>query len=121
MSKVKREFTITDRLIALQADLWRPSGSPVVLGANDTVAFRMVDSNNGATVIDNNNCSIVSRGNNNTNTPARVKYEWTSADANNAGNYTGWFVRSSNGQTEHFPPQDYDTPELEIVFWSNGT
>ena len=111
----QREFTVGDRLISLSAKLYRPSGSPVVLGVAETIAFRMVSAA-GAVKVDDQAAVVVSVGAAATNTPAEVRYDWAAADVDTAGTYVGWFIRTSGGQTEHFPSQDPDDPEFQIIF-----
>jgi hypothetical protein len=87
----------------------------VVLGAAETVAFRMV-SVAGAVKVDDAAAVVVSRGSSTTNAPAEVRYDWAAADVDTAGEYCGYFIRTSAGQTEHFPTQDVSEPEFKIVF-----
>jgi len=111
----EREFTVGDRLNSLSAYLYRPNGDPVVLGALDTVTFRMTTLA-GVVKINNQAAVVVSLGSVATNSPAQVRYDWASADVDTAGTYAAWFIRTASGQTEHFPNQDYDAPEFQIVF-----
>jgi len=110
-----REFTLGDRLTSVKAKLWRPSGAPVVLGVAETVAFRMVLSSTGAVKVNDQAAVVVSVGSLATNTPAEVRYDWAAADVDTAGTYSAWFIRTSGGETEHFPNQDLDPAEFEIV------
>jgi hypothetical protein len=112
---ITREFTVGDRLVSLAAKLYRPNGSPVVLAAGETVAFRMISAA-GAVKVADQAATIVSRGSSVTQAPAEVRYDWGSADVDTAGDYVGWFIRTSGGQTEHFPSQDPDDPEFKIIF-----
>jgi hypothetical protein len=112
---ITREFTLGDRLTSLLAKLYSPGGSPVVLGVAETVAFRMILTSSGAVKVADAACTIVSRGSTATNTPAQVRYDWAAADVNTAGEYTAWFIRTSAGETEHFPPQDPDSPEFQVI------
>jgi hypothetical protein len=114
---ITREFTVGDTLTSLYAKLYRPNGDPVVLGAAETVAFRMI-STAGAVKINDQAATIVSRGSSTTNAPAEVRYDWLAADVDTAGEYVAWFIRTSAGNTEHFPPQDPDDPEFTITFWA---
>jgi hypothetical protein len=110
-----REFTVGDRLVSLKGKLWHPSGLPVVLGVAETVSFRMVLSSSGAVKVDDQACAIVSLGLLSTSTPAEVRYDWAAADVDTAGTYTGWFIRVSGGETEHFPHQPLDPAEFQII------
>jgi hypothetical protein len=111
---ITRSFTIGDRLVSLLANLYRPGGSPVVLGPAETVVFRMLSAA-GIVKVADQAAVIITRGSAATNTPAQVRYDWAAADVDTAGVYTAWFIRVSGGETEHFPPQDPDSPEFEIV------
>ena len=117
---ITREFVVGDRDTSLLADLYRPGGSPVVMGVAETAAFRMVLTSTGAVKVNNEACTIVSRGSTATNTPAQVRYDWAAADVDTAGEYTGYVVKTSGGVTGHFPIQDYDDPRFQIVFRSAG-
>jgi hypothetical protein len=110
-----REFTVGDQLTSLLAKLYKPSGEPIVLGAGETVTFRMV-STAGVVKIAGDPATIVSRGSLSTGTPAEVRYDWAAGDVDTAGFYAAWFIRTSAGETEHFPTQDIPSPEFEIVF-----
>ena len=112
---ITREFTLGDTLVSLSAKLWRNHDEAVVLGAAETVTFRMVNTSTGAVKIAGEAAAIVSRGATATNTPAEVRYDWAAADVDTAGEYAGWFIRTSGGETEHFPSQDPDSPELKII------
>lgn len=114
---ITRTFTVGDRLISLLADLYEPSGDIVVLGAAETVAFRMINAATGAVKVNNAAATVVTRGSAATNMPAQVRYDWAAADVDTAGSFCAWFIRSSGGQTEHFPSkQDHDDPEFLIIF-----
>lgn len=116
MAAITREFTVGDRLVSLYANLFEPSGTPIVLGAAETVAFRMIDSTSAAVKVDNQAATIVTRGVAATNTPAQVRYDWGAGDVDTAGTYAAWFIRTSAGSTEHFPCQDHSDPQFIIIF-----
>lgn len=113
---ITRSFHVGDRLVSLLADLYDPSGSPVVLGAAETVAFRMIDTTSAAVKVNNSAATVVSRGSATTGAPAQVRYDWAAADVDTAGEYAAWFIRTSAGSTEHFPIQDHSDPEFKIIF-----
>lgn len=113
--QITREFHVGDTLTSLLANLYYPSGKPYVLGAADTVAFRMVSSA-GVVKVDNSAAAVVSTGSPTTNTPAQVRYDWGAADVDTAGIYAAWFIVTSGGETQHFPIQTYSSPEFEITF-----
>lgn len=114
---ITRTFTVGDRLVSLLANLYEPSGDIIVLGAAETVACRLVNISTGAVKVNNAACTIVSRGSAATNTPAQVRYDWAAADVDTAAEYAAWFIRTSAGQTEHFPSsQNHDDPEFKVVF-----
>ncbi len=112
---IVRILTVNDRLIPLKARLFRPGGTPVVLEADDEVFFRMVDSA-GTVKVNNTPATILDRGNASTHTAAEVQYDWNLLDTDTAGTYTAWFIRTSGGKPEHFPNQDPDNPELQVIF-----
>jgi hypothetical protein len=114
---ITREFTVGDRLTSLSAKLYRPSGEPVVLGAGETVAFRMISAA-GTIKVNDQAATIVTRGTALTGAPAEVRYDWAAADVDTAGEYVGWFIRTDGGLTEHFPPQNPDDPEFTIIFYA---
>ena len=113
---IVREFHVGDRLISLLADLYEPDNTPIVLGVAETVAFRMVLISDASVKVNNSAATIVSRGSAVTLTPAQVRYDWAGADVDTAGEYCGWFIRTSAGSTEHFPIQDHADPEFKIIF-----
>ena len=114
---VVREYTVGDRLISLTANLYKPSGDPLVLAATDTVAFRMILISDGSVKVANQAATVVSVGSAATKTPAQVRYDWAAADVDTAGEYAGWFIRTSlAGTTEHFPSHDHADAEFKIVF-----
>jgi hypothetical protein len=114
-----RQFTVGDRLTSILADLYYADGSPVILGITETVLFRMI-SRAGVVKINNNGAQIVTRGDAQTGTPARVRYDWASADVDTPGSYVGWFIRVSGGETDHFPTQDKESPQFRIIFRSDS-
>lgn len=113
---ITREFTVGDRLVSLSAKLYRPDGSVVVLGAAETVAFRMILVSDGTVKVNDQAATIVSRGSTTTNSPAEVRYDWAAADVDTSGEFCCWFIRTSGGQTEHFPSQDHADPEFRVIF-----
>ncbi len=115
-----REFHVGDTARSLVAELFEPDGTPIVLGAAETVAFRMVKISDSSVKVNNQVAVIVSRGATATLTPAQVRYDWAAGDVDTAGEYAGWFIRTSAGATEHFPVQDIDDPEFKIVFLADS-
>ncbi len=113
---VTRTFTVGDRLISLLADLYDALGEPIVLGAGETVSFRMILVSTGAVKVNNQAATIVTLGDAVAGTPAQVRYDWAAADVDTAGLYAGWFIRTFGGLTEHFPPQDHSKPQFRIQF-----
>ena len=114
-----RPFIVGDRLISLLSDLYAPGADgndvPIVLGPAETVVFRMV-ATNGTVKVNNQAATIISRGDAIPGTPARVQYDWASADVDTAGTYEAWFIRQSAGQTEHFPTPNNPAQKLKIIF-----
>src|SRR3972149_6434757 len=110
------EFTVGDRLVSLTANLYKLNGDPIVLGIAETGAFRMILASNGSVKVSNQAATIVTRGSATTKTPAQVRYDWAAIDVDTAGSYVGWFIRTSAGQTEHFPHQTRTDPEFSIIF-----
>jgi hypothetical protein len=117
---ITRSFHVGDRLVSLLADLYEPDLSPIVLGAAETVVFRMVLVSDGTVKVNNSAATVVSLGSATTLTPAQVRYDWAAADVDTAGEYAGWFIRTSAGSTEHFPVQDHSDPQLRIVFYADS-
>lgn len=111
---ITRSFHVGDRLVSLLADLYEPDNSPVVLGVAETVVFRMVRISDASVKVNNSAATVVTVGS--TSIPAQVRYDWAAADVDTAGEYAGWFIRTSAGQTEHFPIQDHGDPQFKIVF-----
>jgi hypothetical protein len=113
-----REYTVGNQAVSITAKLYRPSSNgptPVVLEITETVAFRMVTTA-GVVKVNDAAATIVSRGSSTTNTPAEARYDWAAGDVDTAGTYIAWFIRTSaTGTKEHFPSQDSDDPELEII------
>jgi hypothetical protein len=116
---ITRSFHVGDRLVSLLADLYELDGTPIVLGAAETVVFRMVLTSDGTAKVDNSAATVVSVGSATTLTPAQVRYDWAAADVDTAGEYSAWFIRTSAGQTEHFPVQDYTDPQFKIIFYAD--
>ncbi len=114
---MSREFTVGDTFTSLAAKLYRPNGDPIILGPSETVTFTMVSSA-GSVKINNQPATIVSRGDAVAGTPAEVRYDWGAGDVDTAGEFFGSFIRNSGGVTEHFPVQDPDNPEFQIIFWA---
>jgi hypothetical protein len=118
---ITRSFHVGDRLVSLLADLYEADGrTPIVLGAAETVAFRMVLISDGTVKVNNSAAAVVSRGDALTLTPAQVRYDWAAADVDTAGEYAAWFIRTSAGQTEHFPIQDHADPQFTIIFYADS-
>jgi len=116
-----RAFHVGDTLRSLLADLYERDGkTPIVLGAAETVAFRMVKISDASVKVDNQVAVIVTRGSASTLTPAQVRYDWAAGDVDTSGEYAGWFIRTSAGATEHFPIQDHSDPEFKIIFYADS-
>lgn len=108
-----RYFTLGDRLRSVVCYLYDSLGNPVSLNAGDTVAFRMVLISTGAVKVADAVMVIVSAGS--ATSPAIVRYDWLAADVDTAGRYCAWVIRTSGGLTEHYPAQDPDNPQFEII------
>lgn len=117
---ITRSFHVGDRLTSLLADLYEPDQSPVVLGAADTVAFRMVLISDGSVKVNNSAATVVDVGSATAGAPAQVRYDWAGADVDTAGEYAGWFIRTAAGSTGHFPVQSYGDPQFKIIFYADG-
>jgi hypothetical protein len=115
---ITRSFTVGDRLISLLADLYdgQEVPQPIVLDPGETVAFRMILASDGSVKVDDDAAVIVTRGDAVAGTPAQVRYDWGVWDVDTAGSYLGWFIRTMDGQTEHFPTQDRDNAKFRIIF-----
>lgn len=118
--EVVREYAVGDRLVSLSANLYKANGDPLVLAATDTVAFRMIKVSDASVKVNNQGCTVVTVGSAATSTPAQVRYDWAAADVDTAGEYAGWFIRTSlAGTTEHFPAHDHADPKFKIVFYAD--
>jgi hypothetical protein len=96
-----RRFTKGDRLRSLYAKLQRYNTTTKKWEAVDltgaTVKFRMVDDSDDSVKVDDKDATVDDA------TEGQVSYSWADADIDTAGNYWGWIIRVSGGQTEHFP------------------
>ena len=117
---ITREFQVGEQRTSLLVRLYRPGGTPYVLDAEETVAFRMVLVSDGSVKVDDAACTIVSVGSSTTNTPAEVRYDWAAEDVDTAGEFAGWMIPSLDGAPSYFPVQEYDNPEFRIIFRSAG-
>jgi hypothetical protein len=115
---IVRSFTVGDRLVSLLADLYdgQEEPQPIDLDPAETVVFRMILASDGSVKVDDEVAVIVTRGDAVAVTPAQVRYDWRTEDVDTAGSYLGWFIRQSDGQTEHFPTQDRDNAKFRIIF-----
>lgn len=96
MSLQTRAFTKGDTLVSIYAQLVDADGNPVDLTGN-TITFRMVDSAGAVTVAA---AAVIV-----TALTGHVRYDWATADVDTVGDFSAWFIRTSGGETEHFPGQ----------------
>ena len=90
------QFTKGDTLISLSARLLDGTRTPIDL-STDTVVFRMVPAIGGTPKIDGATAVIEDAA------AGLVRYDWSSADVDTAGQFYGWFIRTRGDLVEHFP------------------
>lgn len=91
-----QSFTRGDLLRGPRAYLVNADGSATDLTGNSLV-FRLVSVVDGTIKVNNASATIV------TPLTGEVRYDWTAPDIDTVGEYWAWFIRTSGGQTEHFP------------------
>lgn len=95
------EITKGDRLRGPSATLRDADTKAAIDLTGDTVAFRMVDKSNTATVVVNSAAANLDDAAN-----GQVSYDFLAADVDTAGTFAAWWIRTSGGKTEHFPSGD---------------